>query len=391
MKLKFVKESETFLNLLFDNVTSAVYIADKDFKVRSLNESFKALFQKSDEKIIGSSIGEAINCTYLMSEKKECGETSQCDYCKIRDAVLLSLKNMNSNKGILHKELLINNEIQLKHFQYNISSIKYNDELLSLIILDDITALKSAENKLIEQNEKLTVFNRQLNHMMSVVAHDLRNPLGAIKAFTEILQNDDMEMPPQDKKDILNTINESSKSCLLLLNDILDYNRFEAGKIALNLEKTDFVALVKQQIRQSTGIAKRKKISIDLEVLNKIPLLYIDKGRIEQLVGNLMSNAIKYSPLNSTFKVKLSIEGLFVKAEFIDKGQGIDENEIHLLFKPFQNASSKTTGGEKSTGLGLAISKGIAHAHGGSIGVDSKLNEGSNFYFYLPISEKHEK
>jgi signal transduction histidine kinase len=111
----------------------------------------------------------------------------------------------------------------------------------------------------------------------------------------------------------------------------------------------------------------------------------LDRNKIEQVLNNLISNAIKYSYPNTTIRIEVLRQGDFVVTKVIDQGQGIPADELPHVFKPFQKASTKPTAGEKSTGLGLAIVKKIIEGHQGEIGVESEVGKGSTFFFRLPL------
>lgn len=131
-------------------------------------------------------------------------------------------------------------------------------------------------------------------------------------------------------------------------------------------------------------MATQKGINISLKQDTSDFLVTIDTQKIEQVLNNLLSNAIKFSKPNTNVVLRISATNNFFKSEVIDQGQGISEEDLTGIFKPFQTTKVKPTAGEKSTGLGLAITKKIITEHGGEIHVKSKPGEGSNFYFTLP-------
>jgi len=137
--------------------------------------------------------------------------------------------------------------------------------------------------------------------------------------------------------------------------------------------------------------AKNKNISIqcDLEIQNQI--LSFDEGKIDQVLNNLIGNAIKYSNSNTTITVKVSIENEHIVTQIIDNGQGIPETEINDIFRPFKRSSVRPTNGESSHGLGLAIVKKIIEGHNGEVGVSSVVGKGSTFYFTLPLLSNERK
>ena len=232
-----------------------------------------------------------------------------------------------------------------------------------------------------EQNKVLKSLNEQKNEFLGIAAHDLRNPIGVIQGFSELLED---EIDDEFKVYTVIITKESSKM-LNLLNDYLDISKIEAGKLDLVKNDIDYISLVEQNLKMNEFLAQNKKIKIigDFEIPSLT--LSIDNEKIDQVLNNLIGNAIKYSYPESTIIVKVFKEKNQVITQVIDRGQGIPENEIEGIFNPFKQTSTKPTGGENSHGLGLAIVKKIIEGHNGSFGVTSVLGVGSVFYYTLPF------
>jgi len=232
-----------------------------------------------------------------------------------------------------------------------------------------------------EQNQLLKSLNDQKNEFLGIAAHDLRNPIGVIQGFSELLE----ENIDDEFKDYTGMITKMSSKMLTLLDDLLDISKIEAGKLDLKKEETDYNAFIAQNIRMNELLAKSKGIKIvsDLEVHELI--VSIDEEKINQVLNNLIGNAIKYSYPGSTITVKVFKEINQFVTQVIDNGQGIPEKEIDGLFYPFKQTSVKPTSGEASHGLGLAIVKKIIEGHNGHVGVTSEFGKGSVFSFILPI------
>jgi len=232
-----------------------------------------------------------------------------------------------------------------------------------------------------EQNQLLKSLNEQKNEFLGIAAHDLRNPIGVIQGFSELLE----ENIADEFKDYTEEITKMSSKMLSLLDDLLDISKIEAGKLDLNKYEIDYNAFVAQNIRMNELLAKSKGIKIvsDLEVHELI--VSVDEEKINQVLNNLIGNAIKYSYPGSTITVKVFKEINQLVTQVIDNGQGIPEKEIEGLFYPFKQTSVRPTSGETSHGLGLAIVKKIIEGHNGHVGVSSEFGKGSVFSFILPI------
>lgn len=236
-------------------------------------------------------------------------------------------------------------------------------------------------NELEDQNQVLKSLNDQKNEFLGIAAHDLRNPIGVIHGFSELLE----EKLHDENKTYAEIINNTSSTMLSLINDLLDISKIESGKLDLRIAEVDYIALIKQNVMMNEFIAQRKKIKIvcDFDVPNQT--ISIDSGKVGQVLNNLISNAIKYSYPDTTITVKVFREANQIITQIIDQGQGIPENEINGIFHPFKTTSARPTGNENSHGLGLAIVKKIIEGHNGQVGVNSEVGKGSVFYYSLPL------
>jgi PAS domain S-box-containing protein len=255
-------------------------------------------------------------------------------------------------------------------------------------IIHDITERKRAEEALQQSNDQLRELNNQKNEFLGMAAHDLRNPIAVIQNSSSVLSRYSSENLSEKQKEFLKKIYDTSKFMLELLNSLLDISKIESGKLELEITKNNYPDFVGKNIEFNRFFATEKGISIDSVLSDDISLVDFDKNKIEQVLNNLISNAIKYSHPNTTIRIEVLKEKDFVVTKVIDQGQGIPENELPHVFKPFQKASTKPTAGEKSTGLGLAIVKKIVEGHQGIIAVESEVGKGSNFSFKLPLLDK---
>jgi PAS domain S-box-containing protein len=255
-------------------------------------------------------------------------------------------------------------------------------------IIHDITERKQAEEALRQSNVQLQELNSQKNEFLGMAAHDLRNPIAVIQNASHVLSSYSSENLSEKQKEFLKKIYDTSKFMLELLNSLLDISKIESGKLELEITKNNYPDFVTKNVEFNKFFATEKGMSIDSVISDDIPPVDFDKNKIEQVLNNLISNAIKYSHPNTTIRVEVSKEKGCVLTKVIDQGQGIPENELPHVFKPFQKASTKPTAGEKSTGLGLAIVKKIVEGHQGVIGVESEVGKGSTFFFRLPLSDE---
>lgn len=232
--------------------------------------------------------------------------------------------------------------------------------------------------------EELRNLNEQKNRFLGMAAHDLRNPLGSIRGFSDFLLMGGLDADAS--KEFLRIINTTSNEMLNLLDNLLDISQIESGKFDLHLDTADMSELAEKRVALLRIMAAKKNIAIEVDAERGLVCL-MDKVRIAQVVDNLISNAIKYSPEKTSVRLETARDGGMARVTVRDEGPGIKENERHKLFTEFQKLSTRPTGGEKSSGLGLAIAKKIVEAHNGGIGVESGTGSGSAFYFTVPLKE----
>ncbi|MCX6878489.1 MAG: HAMP domain-containing sensor histidine kinase [Verrucomicrobia bacterium] len=220
---------------------------------------------------------------------------------------------------------------------------------------------------------------------MGMAAHDLRNPLGVILAYSDFLETDAFAVLDADQREFVSTIKSTSEFMLHLIDELLDVSTIESGQLQLNRTPTDLSALARRNVSLNRVLAQQKHIELDFEADAMLPLLTIDSGKIEQVLNNLIGNAVKYSHPHTRVTIRLACDDSQATVTVTDQGQGIPEADLPKLFKAFGRANVQTTAGELSTGLGLAIVRRIVDGHGGTISVQSQVGSGSAFAFKLPL------
>jgi signal transduction histidine kinase len=243
------------------------------------------------------------------------------------------------------------------------------------------------QQQLEQKNLELASLNEQKNYFLGMASHDLRNPLGNIITLAQFIESDDAKLS-DEQKNFLATIINSGQFMLNLLNDLLDVSRIESGNATIELNEINIVELIQQSIADNKYHAQKKNISIQYSAHENIPSLNGDASQLRQVLNNLISNAIKYSVQGKLVEINVSYNETEVEIAVADQGQGIPEDEIEEVFRPFQRTSVQSTAGEKSTGLGLTIAKKVVEAHNGTIRVSSKVGVGTVFSFTLPLHQK---
>ena len=217
------------------------------------------------------------------------------------------------------------------------------------------------------------------------VSHELRTPISMLQGYSEAIV-DDIAGSEEEKKEIARIIYDESLRMGRLVNDLLDLARMEAGHITLNKDVIGVVPFTERVTNKFIGLAKEKKVSIYFESdveLNKE--IFIDPDRIEQVLTNLIDNALRHTPTGGEVTVSLKEKKGGFLFHVRDTGSGIPEEDLPFVFERFYKADKARTRGKSGTGLGLAIAKNIIESHKGHIQVQSKVDQGTTFTFFLPI------
>ncbi len=245
--------------------------------------------------------------------------------------------------------------------------------------------VKKRTEELEVTNIKLKELNIEKNKYIGIVAHDLRNPIGNSKGYSELLLDVFDDISRDEKFDYISTIKKQCEFALNLINDVLDTSKIEAGIFDISKSRQDYIEFIKTNVNQNKMFAKNKSQQLVLDTKEELCVLSFDPNKIQQVLDNLIGNAIKFSLPNTEIKIEVLIQDNQLITNIHDKGQGIPESEIQSIFEAYKVSSVKSTDEEKSTGLGLSIVKKIINAHNGQIFVNSETGKGSSFTYTLPL------
>ena len=248
----------------------------------------------------------------------------------------------------------------------------------------EIVQLKSQELQRI--NEDLKTLNQEKNNLIGIVAHDLRSPLSAVVSGLQLISMQP-DMPKEQLTQTVATMDGFIRKQLDMIVRILDIESLEAGNLNLKLESVDFRDIVQEELDNAAVAASGKNITMKLDMAPFALPVVADEKYLGQAVENLISNALKFSPIGSS--VSVSVTSMDGRARFTikDQGPGISDEEQKKLFGRFQKLSAKPTGGEKSIGLGLSIVKRFVEAMGGKVWCESQPGDGAAFIIELDLAE----
>jgi signal transduction histidine kinase len=238
--------------------------------------------------------------------------------------------------------------------------------------------LVEQQRRAVEQLEKL---NSAKSDFVSIVSHEFRTPLTGIQGFSELMRDEDLTLT--EMKEYAGDINKDAQRLNRMITEMLDLDRMESGRMTLNRERTDVNSVIAEAAERLAANAPRHPIHLNLDP--DLPLVEIDKDKINQVLLNLFSNAVKYSPDGGEIAVTTRVEGEMVHVFVRDAGMGIPGDSLEKVFDRYSRLESGATRYIQGTGLGLPISRQIIEMHGGRAWVESVLGEGSVFQFTLPL------
>ena len=325
-------------------------------------------------------------------------------YLIIRKSFVKPLEHMTAlaqkigcgNLEVRDPQAMGNFEIQMLYdsFQSMAMNLKELHDNLENKVSERTNELASAyqvlqmhQQQLQDINRKLTQASEVKSEFIATMSHELQTPLTAMIAYAEIILEYETEKP--EVTEYVYDIYQSAHHLLDLITDILDLSKVEKGKLLLHPVVFDIseITMVLERILQP--LTSRAGLTLTIDISDELPVIQADKNKVKQVLMNLLSNALKFTPVGGNINLKVSYlddeEKLLVSVN--DTGKGMSEDDLAFIFDKFFQVDSGTTKEYGGTGLGLAITKHLIELHGGTIWVESTLGEGSTFYFTLPIQQ----
>ena len=339
---------------VFNAVTDGVAICDADGNIQSANNAMAALLNSDNsESLLGR---ELLACIAALGQE----DFSPEQLTELARSVSLCrdvLLGADASLGVLRVSRV---PLLGEAFSPN----------TSLWTIRDVTQLKLAEE--------------MRNQFLSTATHELRTPLTTIKAYAELLaQEDDLDVEKQ--KSFCNTINAEATRLSRFVDQLLNVNQMEAGALSLARHETDIERLIGEVVENIQPQAVQKPIVFEQQIPAKLPKLRVDKDKLAAALINLLGNAIKYTPAEGRVKFVVEVTADQIHFHVEDTGIGISPQELPRISEKFFRSSDSRVRNITGSGLGLAFSQEIARLHGGRILISSELNKGSRFSLVLPL------
>ena len=370
MREEILKYSETRFKELANTAPVMIWISD----VYGLFSFVNKIWLENSGGGIGSQLGmNWLNHVYPEDRKKLLNIYQNALKNKKTFSVEFRFKNKNSN----YEWMLIKGKPRFSH--ENI----YMGFIGSCIIIQE---QKEIEDKISKLNEELIQTINSRDKFFSIISHDLRSPLSGLMGILDILNSSYDTMEESEKREIISDATVVSKTTYTLLENLLDWSRIQNKTIYYNPENLRIHRLVENVSTLYAQNIKDKNITLSNNTSPE-QLIFADKSMTETILRNLLSNAIKFSHKKGFIRITSSSEKDMLVVQVRDSGVGIDDEKLSKLLKSNEALSTSGTEKESGTGLGLIISKEFVEKQSGKIWVESKKNEGSTFYFSVPIAK----
>ena len=371
---ELLSQRESYIRLLLNSTAEGIYGIDLQGNCSFANSACLRLLGYSHyEELLGKHMHRLIHYRYPDGRPMEEKE------CKIYKAIRKG-KGTHADDEVLWKaDGTCFNAEYWSYPQYQ------NEELIGAVVtFVDITNRKVAEKERDENEAKLTELNATKDKFFSLIAHDLKNPMGSIVGFMDLLKSDYENYERERMGRYINVIHLAATQAYELLENLLVWGQSQTGRIEYRPEVVDMRTLLEESINIVRHQASRKKIKISTQMAQE-EIVTVDKNMIKSVLRNLLTNAIKYSEAGSKVIIRISPQDNHLQVEVQDFGIGMDGETVSHLFRIDNTQSNPGTENEKGTGLGLIISREFVERHGGKIWVQSQKGRGSSFVFTIPL------
>ena len=349
--------SEERTRLVIENMPIGIVIIDQENKIESLNPRAEQMFECSANLVRNEALTKLIPETLAVKSSKSTDEFKKGG-AALAAKVGAETVGLRANGDAFPAEIAVS--------KYSTDEGKH-----MLVTIQDIS----------ERHE----MERLKREFVSMVSHDLRTPLTAVQGTLELLDEDTYgELTPQGHKRVRTAV-DSVDRLINLINDLLDIEKMEAGKMRLEPKNLLLSKIINHSVESVRTFAENAEVKLQWDS-DEDAIVNVDGDRIIQVVINLLSNSVKFSPAGSTVTVKSVREDGMMRISVIDQGRGIPKEYVNSLFERFKQVKAADGARKKGTGLGLAICKAIVESHGGQIAVSSEEGKGSTFSFTIPLA-----
>ncbi len=371
------------LEAIFDAAPIGMLLIDSEMKVRRANDAVRRMTFKDYPDILdhypGRVLGCANSCKAPKNTRLRCGDGRACLDCKLFSTIKGSLDEEKAIHGVeINPRIRINKKDIHPWLSISTEALLIDGETCVVVAIDDITARVRAEKELRETIEIKSQF-------ISTVSHELRTPLAAMKEAVLIVSDGVAGPLNNDQGHFLGVAKRNIDRLWRLINEVLDFQKLGTGKMKFRMNEGDLVHTVEEAYNTMIHMANKGKINLALDIQPGVPMAVYDSDRMMQVLTNLISNAIKFTPENGCVTVGVRCVGEKFVLSVRDSGMGIPKNDLSRIFDRFYQVNRSGAKEIKGTGLGLAIVHRIVEAHGGHVHVQSEMGKGTTFTIHMPV------
>ena len=376
---KTADEASEFAESVINTVSESLISLDQDLRVVTVSRSFYDLFKVKPEETVGQLIYDLGNKQWDIPKLRELLET------------ILPEKTAFDNYEVEHDFAAIGRRVML----LNARQIEqtWGKERIILLAIEDITERKEIEAGLEKAHEELKALTTELKRAAEVkseflanMSHELRTPLNSINGFSEVLYDETFGPLNEKQRQYVNNVLTSGKHLLLLINQILDMAKVEAGKMKLVLSSLHMKSLLNEISLLVEDMVGKKKLKMLLEIAEDLPNIEADDLKVKEILYNLISNAVKFTPEGGEIGMRAKKADTEIEVVVWDTGVGIASENMDKIFEGFFRVDTPYSRLTEGTGLGLPLSKKLVELHSGNLSVTSEgLNRGTSVRFTLPI------
>ncbi len=378
---EILDQKQKNLEAIFDAVPICLLLIDENMVVKRVNDTVRQTVLRDYPQIINLQVGGALSCVNSTYNEKGCGYSPDCAACLLRSTIESALSSGQSIQKIeIQPTLKIANKEITPWLSISAEPVVIDGRRNLVLAIDDITDRKKAEEKLKETMEIKSQF-------ISTVSHELRTPLGCMKEGIAIVLDGVVGQINDQQRKFLDIARRNIDRLTTLINNVLDFQKLEAGRTRLNMQANNIQEVVEEVYQTMLPSAKKKEIDFSLELEDNLHKTIFDSDKIIQVLINLVSNAIKFTPDEGRVCFYAGAKGEELVMRISDTGMGIPKEALPKIFDRFYRVH--LPGKEiQGTGLGLAIVNKIVMMHGGRIEVESEVDKGTTFFVFLPLASK---
>jgi len=381
---EILERKQKNLEAIFDAVPVGMLLVDENMIVKRVNDAIRQMVRAEYSQIINRRVGGALSCINSTYNEKGCGYSPACGKCPLRKTVKTVLDSQQAVHGVEFQPTLKADNKEITPWLCLSAEPAVIDGCKHVVVaIDDITERKQAEEKLQEAMEIKSQF-------ISTVSHELRTPLTSMKESVAIVLDGVAGKVNNKQRNFLDIAKRNIDRLAILINDVLDFQALDGSKFKLSAQENNINEVVEEAHRTMAFSAKDKGVDFSIELDDNLPKASFDRDKIIQVLTNLVSNAIKFTPEHGRVSVTVRCRGEELVIRISDTGMGIPKEALPKMFERFYRVSRP---GEQiqGTGLGLAIVKKIVMMHNGRIEVESEVGRGTTFTVFLPLTTKAEK